>query len=322
MIAAMKGFYTQGGVLLLDENVSISELGAYVALFGSPQLVKGASVDRTLRGDSLVVSLGMGNNAAASIDVVHRPWPDSMGNPQTDSEVFAAWSMGDFGPLTWPGSLERAIGHAWAWPEGRDIAPRHAAFIRVKVSHVFGAGSDAPILPADYDSVEELYRTTDLLLALAEHPSVIAWFNPNGEVLLPPSEVVQKMQWAEEQEVNPVDVWTNVRMLKLDGIADDWMLMDTVGMGQADAADMEAFFPVSKSAPNEVVRFLRNASNYVINQGPVFNDLDTMDGPGGIRWQVKSWPESFYVPPRRTLRWLPYGEQPPSAILQEKSPLM
>lgn len=318
----MKGFFTQGGVLLLKQNVSISELEAQVASFGAHRRVTDSSTNWTLGGDSLVVSLGLGDNATASIDVVNRPWPDRMGDPKTESEVFAAWSMGYFGPLTWPGSLERAIGHCWTWPEGRGIAPSHASFVRVKVSHVFGAGPSAPVIPADYEPVPELHQTTRLLLALASHPAVIAWFNPNGEVMLPPAEVAKKLDWAKKHQVNPVDVWTNVRMLKLDGVADGWMLMDTVGMGQAGSTDMEAFFPISQFNPSHVATFLRNASDYLITQGPVFKDGDTMDGPGGIRWHVNMWRESFYVPPRPTLRWLPRGVQAPTVIMQKKSPLM
>lgn len=317
----MKGFFTQGGILLLKHPVELSELGALLDAFGDVRRVGDGTGHWAMGGDSLVVSLGLENNAAAAIDVVAQPWPDSMGDPKTDSMVFASWSMGHFGPLAWPGGLERAMGHAWTWPEGREIAPDHTAFIRVKVSYVFGAGPDTKVIPENYDPVAELHQTTRLLLALAEHPAVIAWFNPNGELLLPPSEVAEILEWSEANEVHPMNAWTNVRMLKLDGIADGWMLMDTVGMGQVEAADMEAFFPTEEFDPSEVARFLRNASNYLVTQGPVINDNDTMNGPGDVNWQARSYEESFYVPPRRTLRWFPFGGVPPAVLTQEKSPL-
>lgn len=317
----MKGFFTQGGVLLLKHPIVLSELEPIVATFGEARRAGDATDDWTMGGESLVVSLGLDNKAAAAIDMVSRPWPDSMGDTKTDKMVFASWSMGHFGPLAWPGGLERAIGHAWTWPEGRKIARGHTAFIRVKVSHVFGGGPDTPIFPENYDPVAELQQTTRLLLALAAHPAVVAWFNPNGELLLPPAEVGEILQWSEANGVHPMDAWTNVRMLKLDGVADDWMLMDTVGMGQLDAADMEAFFPMEAFDASEVARFLRSASNYVVTQGPVINDNDTMDGPGGIRWQACSYAEGFHVPLRRTLRWFPFGSRPPEVLTQEKSPL-
>lgn len=317
----MKGFFTQGGALLLKHPIVLSELEPLLESFGSVHHAGDGSGHWAMGGDSLVVSLGLENNAAAAIDVVAQPWPDSMGDPKNDSMVFASWSMGHLGPLAWPGGLERAIGQAWSWPEAREIVPGHTAFVRVKVSHVFGGGPDTLVIPENYDPVAELQQTTRLLLALAEHPAVIAWFNPNGELLLPPSEVAEIVEWSEANGVHPVNAWTNVRMLKLDGIANGWMLMDTVGMGQLEAADLEAFFPMAQFDPGEVAAFLRNASNYIITQGPVIKDNDTMNGPGDVNWQARSYEESFHVPPRRTLRWFPVGDVPPAVLTQEKSPL-
>ncbi|HEY1052191.1 MAG TPA: DUF4261 domain-containing protein [Prosthecobacter sp.] len=317
----MKGFFTQGGILLLEHPIELSELEPLLAPLGEVRQVGDGTGHWAMGGDSLVVSLGLENNAAAAIDVVPHPWPDSMGDPKTDGMVFASWSMGHFGPLAWPGGLERAMGQAWTWPEARSIASSHTAFIRVKVSYVFGGGPDTPVIPEDYCSSDELYQVTYLLQLLAQHPAVIAWFNPNGELLLPPAEVTETMEWSQENEVFPMSAWTNVRMLKLDGIADGWMLMDTVGMGQLEEADLEAFFPMDKFDPSEVAAFLRNASNYIVSQSPVINDNDTMDGPGGIHWQARSHEESFHVPPRRTLRWFPFGGVPPTVLTQEKSPL-
>ncbi len=317
----MKGFFTQGGVLLLNQSVRLSELEPLLHSFGEVRRTGDGKGHWAMGSESLVVSLGLGNNAAAVIDVVSQPWPDSMGDPKKDGMLFASWSMGHFGPLAWPGGLERAMAHAWTWPEGQDIAAEHTAFIRVKVSHVFGGGPKTPIIPEGYDPVEELKKTTSLLLALAAHPAVIAWFNPNGELLLPPAQVAEIIQWSEAHDVKPVDAWTNVRMLKLDGIADGWMLMETVGMGQVDATDMEAFFPMDPFDPGEVAAFLRNSSNYILTNGPVIKDNDTMDGPGAQRWQARSYAESFHAPPRATLRWFPYGCNPPPVLVEAKSPL-
>ncbi len=317
----MKGFFTQGGILLLKHAIELAELEPLLESFGDVRRVGDGTGHWSMGMDSLVVSLGLENTAGAAIDVVAQPWPDSMGDPKTDSMVFASWSMGHFGPLAWPGGFERAMGQAWAWPEVRSVASNHAAFIRVKISHVFGGGPEAPVVPEDYEASDELYQTTYLMQALAEHPAVIAWFNPNGELLLPPSEVDEIMKWSQENDVFPMNAWTNVRMLKLDGIADGWMLMDTVGMGQLEEADLEAFFPMNQFDPGDVAAFLRSASSYIIAECPEINDGDTMDGPGGMNWQAKSHEESFYVPPRRTLRWFPFGSTPPEVLTQEKSPL-
>jgi Domain of unknown function (DUF4261) len=51
-----------------------------------------------------------------------------------------------------------------------------------------------------------------------------------------------------------------------------------------------------------VDNFLRNVALYVLNNGEVINDGDTMEGPGGIRWQADRFENGPRDPPRRVLR--------------------
>ncbi len=142
----MKGFFTQGGALLLKHKIDLSELEPLLQDFAESRRVTDdptdSPTDWMMGGDRLIVSLKMDNNAAAAIDVVPQPWPDSMGDPKSDAMLFASWSMGHFGPLAWPGGLERAIDHAWSWPEGR-VPTSHAATPRS-----FVLRSATPLAPA------------------------------------------------------------------------------------------------------------------------------------------------------------------------------
>lgn len=65
----MKGFFTQGGVLLLKHPIALSGLEPLLESFGQVSRAGDASGHWAMGGDSLVVSLGLENNAAA-IDVV------------------------------------------------------------------------------------------------------------------------------------------------------------------------------------------------------------------------------------------------------------
>lgn len=85
--------------------------------------------------------------------------------------------------------------------------------------------------------------------------------------------------------------------------------MDTVGNAQLDIPDSEAFFHSKSYDFNEVDNFVRNVSLYVLNEGEVIKDGDTMDGPGRVRWQARKLDNGVCDPPRRVLRWLPLDKR-------------
>jgi Domain of unknown function (DUF4261) len=76
-------------------------------------------------------------------------------------------------------------------------------------------------------------------------------------------------------------------------------------MSQLDAPDHEAIFQVSAYDAAKVDNFLRNASAYVLERGPVIRDGATMDGPGDVRWQGFNIKEGRIAPPRQVIRWFP-----------------
>jgi hypothetical protein len=89
-----------------------------------------------------------------------------------------------------------------------------------------------------------------------------------------------------------------------------------VGMSQLDVVDHEAAFKRGRYDPSEVANFLRNASDYVLEKGPIIKDGDTIDGPGGIRWQGATFDKPVCDPPREVIRWLPLDRSsPPKELL-------
>lgn len=64
--------------------------------------------DWAFGGSSLSLAFRPEVNGYVSVDTVDRPWPDHMGDPKTDPMLFGAWSMGHFGPFTFPNGLSRA----------------------------------------------------------------------------------------------------------------------------------------------------------------------------------------------------------------------
>jgi hypothetical protein len=300
-----KGFFTQCLCLLTDGRTDLREIKA--ALEESDfEIVKQAPAmeDWRFGGPTLIAAFRPDVNGYVAIDVVNHPWPDTMGDPQSDAQTFAAWSMGNFGPLTFPGGLTRASQHAWAWQQGRDVAAAHRGFIRIRLSYAFGAKDDDPIIPDDVDCLAELYFVSRAVLAMLEVPGVLCYFNPNGEVLRDSPGFHQVWTQCEAQEKLPLLLWINIRFFNLN---ERLAFMDTVGNGQLDLPDVEAVFPIAKYQPQEVDYYLRNVTHYLLGLERPLQSGEDIDGPGesNLSWTTEALDQGAIEPPRQVVRLYP-----------------
>lgn len=307
-----KGMYTQGVCVLLERPLSLDELESALAEFDIRKRVDEAE-EWAFGGPSLIVAYRPDANGFVAVDLVDRRWPDHMGDAEKEVMVFGAWSMGHFGPFAYPGGLERAAQQSWVWEPGRTIADQHNAFIRIRSSYAFGAADDDPIMPSDYEPVPELEFVTKLASTLLDLPGALCYFNPNGELLRDQDGLRECLNYGWSNDLPPLDAWSNIRLFNVDA---EWCLMDTVGNGQLDIPDVEAAFYSDSFDFNEVDNFLRNVSLYILNNGEVIDDGDTMDGPGDIHWQAQLLENGICDPPRRVLRWFPLDDRPIPAVLE------
>ncbi len=312
-----KGLFTQCAAILLQRVVPLDAMAAALAPYGKLHRREEGS-EWPFSGPALVVPFRPDVNGQVVIDVVAQRWPDHMGDPQTDATLFGAWALGNFGPGTFPGGLERAGQQCWSWKAGPTIAGRHQAFLRVRSSYVFGGDPDAPVLPADYDSLAELDFVTDLASSLLDLPTALCYFNPAGEVLRDARGLRDVRQWSKGNDLPALEAWSNIRMFNA---PDDWVLMDTIGNQQIDLPDIECCCPAGAYDYPQIDGFLRNITLYLLRQGAVVQDGDTMDGPGGVPWQVRSFQTGIAAPPRPTLRWFPASKiRPPESLLTGNEP--
>jgi hypothetical protein len=201
---------------------------------------------------------------------------------------------------------------SWAWPEGKTLPAEHTGFIRIRTSYAFGAEEDVPLYPNDYDAEQDLEFITGIARALLRLPQAMCFFNPNGEVLRDRPMVEENLEFGRDHELPPLELWSNVRLFQLDG---NWVLMDTVGNEQLDIPDFEAAFD-RKYDCGEVDGFLRNLTLYLLDNGEVIEDQNTVDGPGGIRWRAHFVDDALSVPPRRVICFLPQDDAPvPDLVL-------
>ncbi|WP_372897917.1 hypothetical protein, partial [Stieleria sp.] len=230
-----KGLFTQGMCVLLRSPVALAELQDKLSAFDmigvQESAVDGASPE------TLVMSFRPEVGGHLLVTPSTEKWPDQMGDPETSPDVFVAWSLGQFGPLAFPGCLERAAEQSWGWEDGEDVPQQHTSHVRLLISYVLGADESEPedddsedvvLIPDDYDPIEELRFLTKAVSALLELPQAICYFNPGGEVLRDQNGLRQGLNYAWNYELPPLDMWTNVRLFRVD---ESWALMDTVGMG-------------------------------------------------------------------------------------------
>jgi hypothetical protein len=300
-----KGFFTQGAGLLTDGHTSIQQIKSALQAEAF-QIVKEAPAQENwcFGGPGLLIAFLPEVNGYASVDVVNQLWPDGMGDPKSDSMTFGAWSMGYFGPLAFPGGLARARQHAWGWEAGRTVPEDHRGFIRIKMSYVYGAKENAPVMPQDYDPLAELNFLSRAALAVLSAPGVLCYFNPNGEVLR--DQATFREVWLEcnKQEKIPLPLWINIRLFQLN---EKLGFMDTVGNGQLDIQDVEAIYPSANYAPADIDYYLRNVTHYLLDLDREIKTGEAIDGPGenNLSWTTEVLEHGINQPPRRILRLYP-----------------
>ena len=309
------GFFTQGVCVLLSKVASLESVESQFDGYQVSRRGDVGQASKAFGGPTLVIPFRPEANGYLLVDVVPGPWPDSMGDPAAEPEIFSAWTFGAFGPFTYPQCLNRAAAQSWVWELGREIEDNHAAFIRVRCSYALGAKKDDPVMPVDCDHQQELAFLLEVIERVMQLPEAICYFNPNGEVLRGHDQLKASLRESASAALPPLDLVSNVRLYNG---TDGWSLMDTVGNQQLDISDLEACFHSEAYDFNEIDRFLRDISLYLLKTKPSFSDGDTIDGPNNVHWRVQIREEGVCAPPRPTLRWFPQDGRPIPKSMQSK----
>ncbi len=319
--APRAGTFPQTVCVLLDGTVSLADLGRALAELPVAREAPGApgAFGWALGGPSLIFPYRPEVNGFAQVDVVDQVWPDAMGSPKDETApLFGAWAMGNFGPSTFPGALERAMQQAR--PEAlRELAARHRAFLRIRLSYVFGADGNALVHPPDRDSIDELRFVTQLQSELLSLPMALCAFNPSGELLLARERIERALTRDMANDGLAVDAWVNVRMFRQRDAEGDWLVYDTVGMDQLGVRDHEAILPFTHPSTRHVPGLLYSLASYDAELGGVLGPNDTASDADGIGWRAFGAGEGRVQPPREVVRWSPQGAPLPSALRAEST---
>lgn len=292
-----KGLTTHAAMILCSTPPNEQELERVLAPFQPQRRETGATWEF---GETVwMIPYRPEVNGHFTVDLVSRPWPDEMGDPENETMLFGAWTMGHFGPFTFPGGLDRAALHCYHWDEGEAKAQEHGCFLRLRSGFAHG-GPDDPVMPEDYDPTDEATQLTGLAVELMKLPQALAFFNPSGEVLSPLDQMEGVIAHYRAKGMPPLDLWSNIRMFD---VGDGWLVMDTVGMAQLDLMDLEVAFHEEDADPTQIANFLRNAGLYLANNGPVVKDGDSMEGPLGTM-VAYALEDGLVTPPRPVFRFV------------------
>jgi hypothetical protein len=287
----------QTGAILFDRLPSLSEVAD--GLTGVPiarRRERDADSSYWFAGEgSLLVQTSSGTNGAIAVDLFHRPWPDAMGNPETDAELFGAWATRQFGLTTFPYGLARANA------EGTAARSDHLGFVRLNLSYVFGAEDDSLVCPEDRDVQAELQAMARLARALCDLPGAVGFFAPNGEVWQPTSRAKGLLELQAAGEFVR-ELWITTRAYP----AGKHLLVETVGVAtlarkMAAAYDHQVVVLPDLELDGDVVaRFVVELSG-LTRGGSDQVPSEPVLGPGG-RW-FASLVETDNPPPRSVVRW-------------------
>lgn len=141
--------FTQTLCVLLRRDVPLDQVAQVLAAY-KPQRQEESGESWEFGGPSLVFDAADLEHGFVVVDVVTHPWPDDMGVDEQESTLFQAWDDGQFGPFTFPGSLERASEQSWSWPEGNSVASQSIGFIRIRLGYRIDQEDSEQQLPEEF----------------------------------------------------------------------------------------------------------------------------------------------------------------------------
>jgi hypothetical protein len=103
-----KGSFTQSAIILLDGPVSTQSIASCLNDFDIVRTLEDSDDNKWMCGPGLSLARRPDVNGYVVVDAFDQQWPDHTGDAKEQWQLFGAWTMGWFGPFTYPGNLQRA----------------------------------------------------------------------------------------------------------------------------------------------------------------------------------------------------------------------
>jgi len=165
-----------------------------------------------------------------------------------------------------PDTTERALSFNQVWPEAKSAIQKHKAHV---IAAVFQAGDG-------FAGVRQSAVDLTLLAAalIKSHPVLgVIW--TAGNTISEPIKVFEALQTISEQKF-PLDLWLQVYPYRPRSIPQDRKVIGFVTEGLLPFIGREIQFEPAPLSPQDVAARVLNIAHYLLAQGPVLKDGETL----------------------------------------------
>lgn len=298
----MTRFFSQGIAILCAESPSLAGLKTQLEGLGwQVSACEPASDWPQMQGPRITLAASSVSKDVCWIDTGAVPWPDDLGS-DGDAKVSGAHAMGAYGPYACSGGLERALAKC----DDLTLVDRvgqHRAFLRLRSTCFFTL--DAPPARSQSDSTpvdraEELGFLLRLAAVVASLPEAIAYFNPNSEILMAPTDLQSLMAEADQNGDYPIRAAISTRV---DQRANQCAIVDLLGMAQFDLLDHECACTETTGDAIAAARFLLQLAQAQLDQRGSIHAGDSVTDTQGRIWQAEARASSLLFPERPVIQW-------------------
>lgn len=173
-------------------------------------------------------------------------------------------------PIPWS-DLEGPCSTAWYWPEAKDMMKKHEAHIVLSIM------SDNP----EKSVLDRVITLTRLTASVAKATNALGIYWGSGTLVQSPEYFINECIELDPNYL-PLDLWIDFRVEQQPG--DKYNIITT---GMDAFGHMEIEIINSSQPPFDSFEFAFNVGNYLLKNGPVINDGDTIGGDENQKIQVK-----------------------------------
>ncbi|HRY08045.1 MAG TPA: DUF4261 domain-containing protein [Hyphomicrobiaceae bacterium] len=163
------------------------------------------------------------------------------------------------------------VDQAWWWPEASDVMETNQAHLVVS-----SAWDHSSRLDAHVKHTLVVREFIDQLPAVA-----VTW----GNVLVSADQFAGEFHRFQSEQLLPVRLWV---MIQVSGDGQGGTIVSTLGMDAFGLMEIEA--NSAPMEPQDALQFINNLAGYLIANGPVINDGDTVGGAQGEQVKVRFAP--------------------------------
>lgn len=167
-------------------------------------------------------------------------------------------------PIPWE-SLKGPCATAWYWPQAAEAMKAHRAHV------IAGLGGG----PADPVARRLWLTALAGAIASAAGPNACGVLWPGGMVVHAPEPFLDRAREMGRGNL-PLELWIDFRIFRE---SEDILTLFTTGLGEFGLPDFE--IPLSRRPFKDVYAAAFNTAHYLIDQGPVLKDGDTLGFPAG-----------------------------------------